>query len=718
MNIRKSLALTILTPLLFSSLVAGVLSVAALNAESRFAQQQKLRQSIASCNTFMSEMLQGGTTLAISMQGEVTAIKANAEEYNTQFARAEHALDSIETINPSLKPRVSELRSEMQTLEMLAKKTFVMTEAKNHRRVGREARTSAGFEALDQAKRVQRLSEELQSTLTAEYRSNIFDNAVPVRLLTGFAIVSAAIAGVITIFAGIFVGRNIVNRLNVLHNNANALSKRQQLSKPLQGEDEIAEADRAFRRMAEELTLRLKRERAIIDNSLDVICSFDENKKFKTVSPSSVKLWSKDADQLIKQGIDSVFAGRALSILNDKFSEAKVKNGDVIFSLTSLIEEREEATILCSIKWVEKESSFYCVFHDDTENERRRQLIRENEARIRILLESIPVAVLVLDSKGQIELSNRTFDALLLERSYAERRCVKTLVGMNFLDFIGDKSTTSNIEEFFHLAVGKSLECNLYCGEKLRRAQISVEPFEWAQKPAWLAVIVDIDERHQIEASRQRLIATVAHDVRTPLTSVQCSTMLLLRRRAAELDQINLARMQLVENEAIKLVELFDGLLTTQRYGARELSPESFCKSQLDSLVEDVVDVLSEELIRKGVTIDYTAPSDAVTIDSQRFSECIAKLCRLLLKYSNSGDEHRLVVALSKKDTVSRVANVIVSVSLSSHLQEVFAESSKFSLEVSVVQALAQSMGGSLHFMPDSLEMSVPAFIEPEVSSG
>ncbi len=55
------------------------------------------------------------------------------------------------------------------------------------------------------------------------------------------------------------------------------------------------------------------------------------------------------------------------------------------------------------------------MFHDDSNNEQRRMQIRESEERVRLLLSTIPVAILVLNENGQIQLSNRSFRSLLDE---------------------------------------------------------------------------------------------------------------------------------------------------------------------------------------------------------------------------------------------------------------------------------------------------------------
>ncbi|HNG21171.1 MAG TPA: PAS domain S-box protein, partial [Candidatus Obscuribacter sp.] len=97
----------------------------------------------------------------------------------------------------------------------------------------------------------------------------------------------------------VFFVRGIGRRVDVLRDNAYRLAAGQKLNAPAIGDDEISELDGVFHQMARSLREAAQRESAIFENAMDVICSIDQNGRFATVSPASLKLLGFDPEDLI-----------------------------------------------------------------------------------------------------------------------------------------------------------------------------------------------------------------------------------------------------------------------------------------------------------------------------------------------------------------------------------------------------------------------------------
>lgn len=93
--------------------------------------------------------------------------------------------------------------------------------------------------------------------------------------------------------------RGISSRLLTLTKNAQALAAGKELARTMTGNDEIAQLDQVFHRMAEALDDAARKERAVVENALDVICAIDEEGKFARVSPASLKVWGYRPEELI-----------------------------------------------------------------------------------------------------------------------------------------------------------------------------------------------------------------------------------------------------------------------------------------------------------------------------------------------------------------------------------------------------------------------------------
>ncbi|NJO51712.1 MAG: PAS domain S-box protein [Leptolyngbyaceae cyanobacterium RM2_2_4] len=106
---------------------------------------------------------------------------------------------------------------------------------------------------------------------------------------------------------------SIVRRIHGLQRNALLVADGEPLSEPILGEDEINRLDQALYATAEQISQKqtwlqtanlqiaeaARKEKALLDNSLDVICSIDGEGRFVEVSPASFKVWGYLPSELI-----------------------------------------------------------------------------------------------------------------------------------------------------------------------------------------------------------------------------------------------------------------------------------------------------------------------------------------------------------------------------------------------------------------------------------
>src|SRR5579885_1004825 len=104
--------------------------------------------------------------------------------------------------------------------------------------------------------------------------------------LSFYAVASVVVVNMILLLALAFVFlRGIGARLSRIVANAHRFSKNEPLADPLKGKDEIAELDRSFHEMADIVKAATQKQRAMIENAVDVICSVNEFGAFTAVSP-------------------------------------------------------------------------------------------------------------------------------------------------------------------------------------------------------------------------------------------------------------------------------------------------------------------------------------------------------------------------------------------------------------------------------------------------
>src|SRR5262249_55029289 len=90
--------------------------------------------------------------------------------------------------------------------------------------------------------------------------------------------------------AAIYLTIGITDKIQRIRANSVRLATDQPLHPELPGNDDLAKLDQTFHQMAAALNEAATKERAVIRNARDMICSIDRNGKFISVNPASEKL--------------------------------------------------------------------------------------------------------------------------------------------------------------------------------------------------------------------------------------------------------------------------------------------------------------------------------------------------------------------------------------------------------------------------------------------
>ncbi|MBX9685786.1 MAG: PAS domain S-box protein, partial [Candidatus Obscuribacterales bacterium] len=159
-----------------------------------------------------------------------------------------------------------------------------------------------------------------------------------------------------------YFAKDITSRLQILADNAMRLSKEKDLNPPLQGIDEIADLDQTFHKSAGALIESRKKERAVFDNSKDIICSLDSSGNFSSINPVVQEIWGyskedlsgKEAKRIILEDDQSQFL-ELLKARNKEHAELECR-----------VKRKDEsiAHMLWSYSRPEAEGEVFCVIHD------------------------------------------------------------------------------------------------------------------------------------------------------------------------------------------------------------------------------------------------------------------------------------------------------------------------------------------------------------------
>ena len=179
-----------------------------------------------------------------------------------------------------------------------------------------------------------------------------------------------------------YYSRVITARLALIFENSKLLAKNKPLL-PLQtGRDEIARLDRVFHKMAENLAEMSRKEKAVIDNAIDVIFTIDSDGRFSMVNNACLAAWGHAPAELIGQKITKVLhkadKALAMALINKLMKGASNR----AFETRLVCKDGSVIDILWSATWSKIEKSLFCVAHDITQRKEVERLKRDFYAMI------------------------------------------------------------------------------------------------------------------------------------------------------------------------------------------------------------------------------------------------------------------------------------------------------------------------------------------------
>ena len=171
----------------------------------------------------------------------------------------------------------------------------------------------------------------------------------------------------IAVLVAALVHRSTVRRLNTLMVNSKRLGRGESLSDPLQGKDEIALIDRVFHNAAKALQEASRRERAVVDNAVDIICSIRGDGTFMRVSPAVTTLWGYSSEDLIGKRWTEIILPDDQEKFERWMNTLKSAEGSGETENRIVRKDGDLMDMLWTAHWSQSEEAFFCVSHDMTD---------------------------------------------------------------------------------------------------------------------------------------------------------------------------------------------------------------------------------------------------------------------------------------------------------------------------------------------------------------
>ncbi|MBI4855100.1 MAG: DUF4118 domain-containing protein [Acidobacteria bacterium] len=227
------------------------------------------------------------------------------------------------------------------------------------------------------------------------------------------------------------------------------------------------------------------------------------------------------------------------------------------------------------------------------------------------------------------------------------------------VDKLSTEALNSSIEEitFAPLKVGlRPTGVIALTADKLERGAIEAIAGLVAlalERAKFLQEVSNTEALRQSDKLKSSILASVSHNLRTPLTAIRTSIDSLLRDDFA-LDKAALREFHLIiSEEAYRLTRIVDNLLDMARIEAGELSPKKLWSSPSE-LISTAIDRCASVLREHQIIVDIDENTPSVKIDSPLLTEALTNLLENAAKYSPAKSKVKITGKVeSEKLTIS-----------------------------------------------------------------
>jgi PAS domain S-box-containing protein len=269
------------------------------------------------------------------------------------------------------------------------------------------------------------------------------------------------------------------------------------------------------------------------------------------------------------------------------------------------------------------------------ERKQAEQAIQASETRVRLVIDSMPVALLIASTDGKIESANPRTEQMF---GYAPADLLaKNLVEL-FPSSLFD-SFAELVEKHKTKAVGGTAEWQARRADgALFPVELQLNDFTSQDGQRILVIMEDVSEHHEIEKLKRQFVAMVSHELRTPLTSIRGSLGLAAAGKLGQLPDKALRAVTIAERNTVRLAALINDILDLEKLeaGKMDLHTETV---QLGQIIERSLESVRAFADQHEIHLGLESEPKAVCLlaDGDRLVQVLVNLLSNAVKFSRKG---------------------------------------------------------------------------------
>ena len=488
------------------------------------------------------------------------------------------------------------------------------------------------------------------------------------------------------------------------------------------------------KRTGEALRESESRNRAVLDAALDGIITINEKGTIESFNPAAERLFGYAAAEVLGKNVRMLmpepYQSEHDTYLRNYLETGHRKIIGIGREVKGLRKDGSAFPLDLSVSEMRLGSRrvFIGLLHDLTERIRGEEARHQSDERLRLVVESTPSALVMVDSEGRMVLVNSQAEKLFgFAREELIGASVDILLPSRFRERHNGyrRGFLSNLQNR-PMGAGRDLFALRKDGTEVP-VEIGLNPIVTGDDVLILAAIVDITERKLIEQQRERLLAneraarseaeraarmkddflaTVSHELRTPLNAILGWSQLLGAGDASSQDEIRQG-LAIIERNARGQAMLIDDLLDMSRITSGRLRLDVL-QVNLVTVIEAAMESVRPAADAKQIRLERELDPAAGPIrgDPSRLQQVAWNLLSNAIKFTPPGGQ--VQVALRRAGATAEIVisdtGVGIKPQFAPHLFERFRQSDAtitrrhggLGLGLAIVRDLVEMHGGSV----------------------
>ena len=371
------------------------------------------------------------------------------------------------------------------------------------------------------------------------------------------------------------------------------------------------------------------------------------------------KLYPEVSKILLTGYADKENAIRAINEIGlYRYIEKPWNNDDLIISIKNGIERSylhsELRKKISELENAKKELEKYSHNLEDIVKERTDDLLQSN-AKLEGIVNYCADGIIILNEDGIIEKVNPACENLI---GLVSNKILNSTID----DFLFSEKTFIT-KELHNFEESELFLRDFYIKNPLSNVVIPIEisfarinPHENIKR--FVGVIRDVTEQKKADKLRDDFIATLTHDLRTPLLAAIQTLSLFIEGALGELDEKQKLLLSTMQKSNEDLLGLVNALLEVYRYDAEKLTLNKTDFNIYD-LAKQVYDELTPLAVQKNIDfrIDCENKNIVINADRSEIRRVICNLCGNAINYTQELGTIRITIKNEQNDLIFSVSD-------------------------------------------------------------